>query len=142
MCLVAVVALAFADKSPNLSGKWTLNKDLSEFARGVPDSMTAVLTDDGTKIHMVQTVNGQDTDLTVVRGEESVNRIGEMEMRTKLAVDGDKLLEDTTFTGPQGTVTRKSVLTMSPDGKRLTLDGDYNSPGGAFHDKIVLDKAD
>ncbi|MGA2181764.1 MAG: hypothetical protein ABSH47_01930 [Bryobacteraceae bacterium] len=151
-CFIAVTALAIAapapgaDKSPNLSGKWTLNKDKSEFARGAPDSLTAAITDDGKKIRMVQTVGGPEgdrtTELNIERDAESVNHMGDMEMRTKLRQDGAKLLEDTTFSGPQGTLTRKSVITLSADGKTLTLDGDYESPSGGFHEKIVLDKVD
>ena len=142
LCVIAVAALALAATPPNLSGKWTLNKDKSEFSRSAPDSMTATITDDGRKIHMVQTVNGNDIELNVERGVESVNHLGDMEMHTKLTVDGDRLLEDTTFNGPQGTLTRKSVITVSADGKTLIFDGNYDSPTGAFHEKIVLDKAD
>ena len=53
MCLMAVAAFVIvapalgADKPPNLSGKWTLNKDKSEFVRGTPDSLTAAIADDG-----------------------------------------------------------------------------------------------
>jgi len=149
---IAVAAFALAapapgaDQSPNLSGKWTLNKDKSEFARGAPDSLTAVITDDGKKIRMVQTVGGPDgdrtTELNFERGAESVNRMGDMEMRTRLRQDGERLLEDSTFTGPQGTLTRKSVIALSNDKKTLTLDAQYDSPNGGFHETIVLDKVD
>jgi hypothetical protein len=144
---LAITAAAWgADKSPNLSGKWTLDKDKSEFARGAPDSMTATIADDGKKIHMVQTVGGPEgdrtTELNIERDVESVNHMGDMELRTKLRQDGAKLLEDTTFSGPQGTLTRKSVITLSTDGKTLTLDGSYSSDSGGFHEKIVLDKVD
>ena len=146
VCFVAATALVVADKAPNLSGKWTLDKDKSEFARGAPDSLTATITDDGKKIRMVQTVSGpqgdRTTELNIERDAESVNRMGEMEMRTKLRQEGAKLLEESTFSGPQGTLTRKSVITLSSDGKTLTLDGDYESPSGGFHERIVLDKVD
>jgi len=151
-CFVAVVAMAIvapasgADKSPNLSGKWTLNKEQSEFARGAPDSLTASITDDGKKIHMAQTMGGPEGDRTtefnIERGVESVNQMGDMEMRTKLREEGSKLMEDTTFNGPRGTLTRRSVITLSADGKTLTLDAEYTSADGGFHEKIVLDKVD
>ena len=36
-----------------------------------------------------------------------------------------------------------TLISAGPgDGKTLTLDGDYESPGGGFHEKIVLDKVD
>ena len=68
------------------------------------------------------------SELNIERDAESVNHMGDMEMRTKLRQDGAKLLEDTTFSGPQGTLTRKSVITLSEDGKTLTLDAGYESP--------------
>ena len=143
---VAIAAALGADKAPNLTGKWTLDKDKSEFARGAPDSMTAAITDDGKKIRMVQTVGGPDGDrnseLNIERDVESVNHMGDMEMRTKLRQDGAKLLEETTFSGPQGGLTRKSVITLSGDGKTLTMNSDYTSPNGDFHEKIVLNKVD
>jgi hypothetical protein len=153
VCFSAVAALAIAspvvwgaDKSPNLSGKWTLNRDQSEFSRGAPDSLMAVITDDGKKIRMVQTVGGPEGDrtseLNLERDAESLNRMGDMEMRTKLRQEGAKLLEETTFSGPQGNLTRKGVITLSADGKTLTLDAVYESAGGGFHEKIVLDKVD
>jgi len=135
-----------SDKPVNLSGKWTLNKDKSEFARGAPDSMTAIIADDGKKIHMTQTVAGSDgertSELVVDRDNESVNHLGDMEMRTKLRQEGAKLFENTRFSGPRGELTRKSVITLSGDGKTLTLDSDYESPDGGFHEKIVLDRGD
>lgn len=150
--LTAVAAMVIAapvpgaDKPPNLSGKWTLDKASSEFARGAPDSLTAAITDDGKSIRMVQTVGGPEgdraTEIDFDRGAETVNHMGDMEMRTKLRQDGAKLLEDTTFTGPRGTLTRKSVITLSEDGRTLTLDAGYESPDGAFREKIVLDKVE
>ncbi len=150
--LTAVAAMVIAasapgaDKPPNLSGKWTLDKTRSEFARGAPDSLAAAITDDGEKIRMVQTVGGPEgnrtTELNFDRGAETVNHMGDTEMRTKLRQDGAKLLEDTTFTGPRGTLTRKSIITLSEDGRTLTLDAGYESPDGAFREKIVLDKVD
>jgi hypothetical protein len=95
MAAAAFVLIAPApgsEQSPNLSGKWTLDKDKSEFARGAPDSLNAVITDDGKKIRMVQTVGGPDgdrtTELNLERDAESVNHMGDMEMRTKLRRDG------------------------------------------------------
>ncbi len=150
--LVGVTALCFAvpasgaDASPNLSGKWTLNAGKSEFARGAPDAMTAAITDDGKRIRMVQTLSGpqgdRTNDLTIERGAESVNHLGAVEMRTKLRADGARLLEESTFSGPQGTLTRRSAITRSPDGKTLTMDSDYESADGGFHERIVLDKVD
>ncbi|MGD0620358.1 MAG: hypothetical protein ABSB67_22195, partial [Bryobacteraceae bacterium] len=101
--LTAVAAMVIAasapgaDKPPNLSGKWTLDKTRSEFARGAPDSLAAAITDDGEKIRMVQTVGGPEgnrtTELNFDRGAETVNHMGDTEMRTKLRQDGAKLLE-------------------------------------------------
>jgi hypothetical protein len=152
VCLIAVTAWSVAvpapgaDKPPNLSGKWTLDKDKSEFARGAPDSLTAAITDDGKKIRMAQTLGGPEGDrtseLNLERDAETVNHMGDTEMRTRLRQDGAKLLEHTTFSGPQGDLTRTSVITLSADGKTLTLDASYESLGGGFHEKIVLDKVD
>ncbi len=145
VCCAAAVALAAgADRSPNLSGKWTLDKDKSEFARGGPDSMTATITDDGKKIRLVQTVGGPDgertTELVMERDAESVNRMGDSEMRTRLRQDGARLLEETTFSRPGGDLTRKGVITLSEDGKTLTMEADYESSSGGFHEKIVLQR--
>ena len=110
VCLIAVAALALAATSPNLSGKWTLNKDKSEFSRSAPDSMTATITDDGRKIHMVQTVNGNDIELNVERGVESVNHLGDMEMHTKLTPVGSYPV---TITGTAGTLQQSSTVTIN-----------------------------
>jgi len=135
-----------ADKPVNLSGKWTLDKEKSEFARGTPDSMSAVIADDGKKIHLTQTVGGPEGDrvveMNIERDAESVNRSGDMEMRTKLHDDGAKLFEETRFSGPGGELTRKSTVTLSADGKTMTMDSDYESPDGAFHEKVVFNRAD
>jgi len=151
-CFIAIIALGIAttasgaDKPVNLSGKWTLDKDKSEFARGAPDSMSAVIADDGKKIRLTQTIGGPEGDrvveMNMERDAESVNRSGDMELRTKLRQDGGKLLEETHFSGPRGELTRKSTITLSADGKTLTMDSDYESPDGAFREKIVLNRAD
>jgi len=152
LCFIAAFALGIAitasgaDKPVNLSGTWTLDKDKSEFARGTPDSMSAVITDDGKKIHLTQTVGGPEgervVEMNMERDAESVNRSGDREMRTKLRQDGSKLLEETRFSGPRGELTRKSTITLSAGGKTMTMDSDYESPDGAFHEKIVLNRTD
>jgi hypothetical protein len=135
-----------ADKPVNLSGKWTLDKDKSEFARGAPDSMTAVIADDGKKIHLTETVGSPEgervVEMNMERDAESVNHSGDMEMRTKLRQDGARLLEETHVSGPRGELTRKSTITLSADGKTMIMDSDYESPDGAFHEKIVLERVD
>jgi len=151
-CFIAAVALGMAitasgaDKPVNLSGKWTLDKEKSEFARGTPDSMTAVIADDGKKIHLTQTVGGPEgervVEMNIERDAESVNHSGDMEMRTKLRQDGARLLEETHFNGPRGELTRRGTITLSRDGRTMTMDSDYESPDGAFHEKVVLDRAD
>ena len=135
-----------ADKPVNLSGKWTLDKEKSEFARGTPDSMSAAIADDGKKMHLTETVGGPDgervMEMNIERGVEALNHLGETEMRTTLHDDGAKLIEESRFSGPRGELTRKSTITLSADGKVITMDSEYQSPDGGFHEKIVFNRVD
>lgn len=144
--LTLLAAVATAAKVPNLTGTWKANIEKSTFPGEAPKSLVYKLKDapEGFFITEAQTAaNGTEStaDLKFDRGgKETVNQIGDVETRTTLTDGEDALHEITQFKGPQGPFTRKSTIKLSPDGKTLTMEGVFTTPGGDTPVKIVLEK--
>lgn len=144
--LTLLAAVATAAKVPNLTGTWKANIEKSTFPGEAPKSIVYKLKDAHEGFFMTETqtdANGQETtvDLKFDRGgKETVNRIGDVESRTTLTEGEDVLHEATVFKGPQGAFSRKSAIKLSPDGKTLTMEGVFSTPGGDTPVKVVLEK--
>jgi hypothetical protein len=118
-----------SQKTPNLSGTWKGDIAKSTFPGPAPRELSAVIKDDGETLVIKQTeVQADGTSQTLEfkfnkHGKESVNSVGETELRTIMKPEGDALIERTEFFTPGGKLVRKSTLSLSADGKTLTLDG-------------------
>lgn len=133
-------------KSPNMTGTWKTNIDKSTFPGTPPAELTAVMKHDGDKLHMTQITVEPDGNRNSVElefdtsGKPTVNKVGATELRTTMKVDGDVVREETDFTTPESNFKRKSTISVSPDGKTLTLDAVIIGNAGENKMKIVMEK--
>lgn len=132
---------------PNLSGTWKGDIAKSTFPGPAPQELSAVIKDDGETLLMKQTQVEADGNPNTLEfkfdktGKESVNVAGDTELRTIIKPNGKVLEERTEFSTPQGKFVRKSTMSLSPDGKTLTLDGVIlGTPESERKIKIVLIK--
>ena len=144
--LTLLAAVATAAKVPNLTGTWKANIEKSTFPGDRPKSIVYKLKDAPEGFFMTEFQTDADGKESTVElrfdrgGKEAVNQIGDVESRTTLTDSEDALHEITVFNGPRGTFTRKSTIRLSPDGKTLTMEGVFSTPGGDTPVKIVLEK--
>ena len=155
--VLAITSAVFAQKKPDFSGTWTLDRDKSEMPQmggggGRPGGggqmgdviVTIKQTADTLTIEQKMGEMGTRTMNYKLDGSESVNpgmRGGEAKSTTKW--DGDKLVTDTTqtMTGPNGEMTMKSkdVRSLDPDGT-MHVEVTRETPRGTSTSKLVFKK--
>jgi hypothetical protein len=143
--LPALVWVAVAATFPNTTGTWKADLAQCEFVGPAPEEMTAKITDrDATyTVVVTETRNGapRTVELRLDKtGKETVTKVGDMEVRTTLRIDGDVMHETAVFTTATGTFTRKATVRVSADGKTITKESVYSFPDGERRERIMLIK--
>ncbi|GEM_PF-5952683 len=146
--LLIFLSVGLSEQSgfPDLTGTWRVNLEKSQLPGTPPEELIYTIRFDGDALIMVQTETRAGAQPRTVElkfdktGKESVNRIGETEMRTVLRVEGKEILEESTFITGGEKMLRKSRQRLSDDGRTLTMAGDYSGDRGNFSLRIVLDK--
>lgn len=148
VALVVLSAAALvAQSKPNFGGEWTLVPAKSDFGMmPAPSSSVQKITHNEPQLKVVNTQTGdQGTNTTesnyTTDGKECVNK-GPMDADVKSTVkwDGDALVigSKMDFQGTEVTITNK--MTLSPDGKSLTVAMHFATPMGDGDVKMVYDK--
>jgi len=146
LTLALVASASIQAKTPNLTGTWKLNIEKSSAGAAPLKALIYKVKDtpDGLLMTAFQTdAEGKETTTDMKfdrKGKETVNQASGFESRTKLSDDEDALHEVSTFTGPSGSFTRKSTITLSEDGKTMTMDSVFSSPRGNTPVKLVFEK--
>lgn len=139
--LTCVLAVPVAAQQPDFSGMWTLDRDASQFTlpafsggRGGKDIGRLFITQaaNGTLIIGAET-NGLKAwgytpgrELTIPVGRDTT-------MRAASRWDGDRVVVD----GTQGDMTMHEVMSLSPDGRTLTIEVTTTTPEGATNNRLV-----
>lgn len=157
---LAVLAffVAFALAGPNFGGSWVFNKGKSDipqgpgggrFGGGTPRSLEIVHNGEG--IQITRTLEGQDGQTRQVvmnyssDGKEVENTMGQGgSFKVKSKWDGAALVSSYSISRetPQGSFTIETIekLSLSEDGKSLTIETTRKSQRGEFVTKHVFDK--
>lgn len=144
--LTLLGAVPMQAKTPNLTGTWKANIEKSVFGRSAPRSLVYKVSDtpEGLFLSEIQIDADGNESAAELRfdrgGKETVNQMGDLEARTTLTDSEDGLRETTKFTGSNGSFARKSTITVSPDGKTMTLDSVFTGESGETQVKIVFEK--
>lgn len=144
-CLLAAMMAAGASaqtKQPNLSGTWKMNAEKSKFEQGGPSAITLKLEQKDvslTETLILMNDNGErsmDAKYTT-DGKETAQDVMGRTAQTSAKWEGDALVIDWKAEG--GGFSRK--LTVSPDGKTLTMIVKQSGPDGqGSTDTVVLEK--
>ena len=132
---------------PNYSGVWKLNPAKSDF--GVlpgPDSQTSTIehSDPALKVAVVQesaAQGKQEFQLNLTTdGKEATNHAGGAEVKSTAGWEGNNLIVNSKLTIQDNEVTLKSVYSLSPDGKTMTVNTHLASAMGETDQKMVFEK--
>jgi len=123
---------------PNLSGKWQLNTGKSELHSGIPYAVNLAIDQKGSAIHVVRTARtsaGKDT-VTEFNCTTDGKDCDVKGAKISLWYDGASLVE----MDIAGESVTKSSMTLSDDGKTISIDVNHISPSGD-REKLVLEKS-
>ena len=129
-----------------IDGEWTINTQKSSFGEfPLPDSYVSKIEHNEPNIKVVTTQVGQMGEMTTERSCATdtgactvTSQFGEVKSTAKW--DGASLVTDSTMNFNEMAMKAHEVMSLSEDGKTLTLDNSFSSDMGEMQFKIVLDK--
>jgi hypothetical protein len=147
--ITLAIALAFintiaisvkAQSKPEINGAWKMNLSKSKAEEGI-QGITVKFERQAASIHEDLSMFTPDGERKAtlnytLDGKESVNRWGSRDVKSTAKIDGDSLLLE--WKGEGHSLLRK--ITVSQDGKTMTMIVRQITPGGEREDTIVLDK--
>ena len=139
---IATAPLAAAQNKANVSGTWKMNKEKSKFERGGPQAITIKFDQQATSLRESLTVTNDGGDRTVdvtytLDGKESPQQFGGQEIKASAKWEGEALVLE--FKNSEGfSFLRK--ITLSSDGKTMTINVTQTNSNGSANDTVVLDK--
>jgi uncharacterized protein (DUF2147 family) len=144
LCLFASIATIDATaqtKQPNLTGTWKMNAEKSKFEQGGPSSITLKLEQKDASLAeslMLMTSNGERTVEAkyIMDGKETAQEVMGRTAQTSAKWEGDALVID--WKADDGGFSRK--ITVSADGKTLTMVVTQSREGQSKTDTVVLEK--
>lgn len=142
LILLAIPALA----KPNFSGDWKVNVSKSDFGQmPAPSSMTGKIThqDPSLKVAIKQSGERGDFEYEMsysTDGKETTNEIRDNTMKSTAHWDGDVLVIDTKGSFGGNDVTIQDKMSLSADGKTLTLKRHFSSSMGEMDQTLILEK--
>jgi hypothetical protein len=147
-CLAALAAGPQDDKKPDLSGTWKLDTAKSDFGMmPPPDSQTNVIEHKDPKLKVKTTTKGgmregESESNYTTDGEESSNKMGEMDVKTTAKWDGKKLVMHSKLDMQGNEVLIDQTYSLSDDAKVLTVDVGFKSPMGDGTQKMIFNKTE
>ncbi len=142
LALVVVPALA----KPNFSGDWKVNVSKSEFGpMPPPTSMTGKVTHEEPKLKLVAKQSGERGDFEYemnysTDGKETTNELRGNTMKSVAKWDGEELVINTKGTFGDNEITILDRMSLSTDGKTLTLKRHFSSAMGEADQTLILEK--
>jgi hypothetical protein len=138
-CILGLLAAAATAQQtkPNFSGKWQLNTEKSQLAAGKASAVNLTIEQKGPAIHILKTIksaNGKEsvTEFTCTTDGKDCDAKG---VKVSLWYDGPSLIQ----LDVSDALVAKTSMTLSEDGKTITLTVTYISPE-AETDKFVVEK--
>lgn len=134
-----------AGPKPNFSGVWKLNVAKSDFGPiPGPESRTDTIEHADPSLKIAIKEDGpqgkRDYVLTLTTdGKENINNPG-IEIKSTSAWEGSSLVSNRKLTFQGNDISIKEVMTLSDDGKTLTVNAHLSSPMGEADQKLVYEK--
>ena len=134
--------LAHAQKKPNVSGTWKMNPAKSKFsAPGGPEEMIIKFEQKEASLHETFTISEEHHQHSfeleyTLDGEKQTQEVDGVDGQVSAKWEGETLVLEWKIEGD--TVQRK--ITLSADGKTMTMIARQSSPGSQTTDTVVLDK--
>jgi hypothetical protein len=128
--LIAVSPLFGQAGKPNFSGTWTLDRDKSEMGSGGGGRMaaaTVVIEHKDPQLVIKRTLQTQSGEERVMEakyttdGKANTNESFRGSVESKTNWDGNKIVTDSVRETPNGTMEIRETLSLSADGKTLTI---------------------
>lgn len=144
--LFSALAGSVAAQSPDFSGMWTLNQDLSEVTqpafsggRGGKDTGRLFITHaaNGTVVIGAETNGVKAWSFTPGAGPLAIPVGRDTSMLVVSRWDGDRLVAE----GTQGDMTMHEVMSLSADGGTLTIEVATTTPDGETRNRLVYSMA-
>jgi len=142
LALLVVPALA----KTNFSGDWKLNVSKSEFGpMPPPSSMMGKVTHEDPKLKLTVKQSGERGDFEYemnysTDGKETTNEMRGNTMKSIAKWDGDELVIETKGAFGDNAVTLQDRMSLSADGKTLTLKRHFSSSMGEADQTYILEK--
>jgi hypothetical protein len=138
----SVASVVQAQDKPNVSGTWKMNAEKTKFEQGGPRAVTIKFDHLGSSLSEVFTIANDGGERTAnfaytLDGSESKQRMGDEQVTAAARWEGESLVIE--LKNNQGnTFLRK--ITVSADGKTMTIDVKQSRPNASTHDIVVLEK--
>lgn len=143
-CLTALCA----ETKPNFSGTWKLNTLESDFGvLPAPASRTDVIEHSGASLKIsIEQIGAQGTQSDVVYyvtdGQDSMNKLGERDVKSKVFWQGDALVIASIVYLEDGQMASDSVWSLSEDGRTLTQKTRLKIAARDIEQKLVFERTD
>ena len=139
-CALAFVAQA--QSKPGISGTWKMNAEKSKFERGGPKAIMMKLDQQESTLRESLTITNDQGDKTVnltytLDGKESSQQIEDRQMKATAKWEGESLVIE--LKSDEGFTFRRK-LTVSGDGKMITMTVQQSNSGGTATDTVILEK--
>lgn len=145
--LALIAASAAFASTPDLNGNWKLNGSKSDFGQfPAPSTLTQKITHAEPKLKVETKMSSDMGDMEFTAnyttdGKESTNQgFGGSEAKSTAKWDAETLVVETKGSFGDNAYTMKDKLSLSEDGKVLTILRHFSSGMGELDQKIVLEK--
>src|SRR5262245_35773389 len=137
--VILICAAANAQTRPDVSGTWKMNSAKSHFANQALTALTIKFVQKDSSLAETLTLGGDDGERSLdlkytTDGKEGVNQIGDESARTTAAWEKDVLVIE--WKGDGRSLRRR--ITLSGDGKTITMTVHHSDPGGSESDDTVV----
>ena len=131
-----------AQTRPNVSGTWKMNAEKSKFEKGGPKAITITFDQKESTLNESLTITNDGGERTVtltytLDGKESAQQIEGQQIKATAKWEGDSLTIE--FKNDEGFSFRRKI-TMSADGKTMTMSVAQANQGGTANDTVVFEK--
>ena len=139
--LSSVLAVAAQGKT-NVSGTWKMNAEKSKFEKGGPKAITIKFDQKESTLDESITIANDSGEQTLnfiytLDGKESAQQLEGQPIKASAKWEGEALLLE--FKNDDGFSFRRKI-TVSADGKTITMDVKQASPNGTANDTVILEK--
>lgn len=142
LLVFAAAPLLQAQNKPNVSGTWKMVAEKSKFEHGGPKNIVIKFDQQAATLSEVLTLTNDQGDRTInftysMDGKELPQQLEGQEIQTSAKWEGEALVVE--FKNSEGySFARK--ITVSADGKTMTIAVKQTNPNGSVNDTVVLEK--